>query len=128
MTMDGIWLGIGLTGQACFTARFVAQWIASERKRDSVVPVAFWWFSLAGGLTVLSYAIYKQDPVFIIGQSAGVFIYVRNLMLIAKGKRRAARREARAAEGAMPVPRPHAPEAGARGPRVHKGTFPNGTQ
>ena len=62
--------------------RFLIQWIASERKRESVVPVLFWYFSLAGGITLLSYAIYKQDPVFILGQAAGAFIYIRNLVLI----------------------------------------------
>jgi lipid-A-disaccharide synthase-like uncharacterized protein len=94
------WLVIGFTGQAVFTARFLVQWIASERKHDSVVPVAFWWLSLIGGLTLLSYATYKRDPVIMVGQSMGVFIYVRNLMLVAKGRRRAARRLA-------PVGGPH---------------------
>jgi lipid-A-disaccharide synthase-like uncharacterized protein len=95
------WLVIGFTGQAIFTARFLVQWIASERKSDSVVPVAFWWLSLFGGLTLLSYATYKRDPVIIVGQSMGVFIYVRNLMLVAKG-RRAARGRGRTAAGNGP--------------------------
>lgn len=88
------WLVVGFGGQAVFTARFLVQWVASERKRDSVVPVAFWWLSMVGGLTLLSYAIHKRDPVIIAGQSMGVFIYARNLMLVAKGRRRAARRSA----------------------------------
>ena len=87
-----IWLAIGFLGQAIFTARFLAQWIASERKKDSVVPVVFWWLSLAGGMTLLCYAVHREDPVIIVGQALGVFIYVRNLMLVAKGKRRAAKR------------------------------------
>src|ERR671921_1980560 len=85
------WLVIGFLGQAVFTARFLVQWLASERKRDSIVPVAFWWLSLAGGITLLSYAIHRRDPVIIVGQGMGLFIYARNLMLIAKGRRRAAR-------------------------------------
>jgi lipid-A-disaccharide synthase-like uncharacterized protein len=97
------WIVIGFTGQLLFTARFLAQWIASERKKDSVVPVAFWWLSLAGGLTLLSYAVYRQDPVIIVGQALGVFVYVRNLMLVAKGRRRAAKRLARAEKQSSPV-------------------------
>ena len=77
-----IWVGIGLVGQLLFTGRFVVQWIASEKSRKSVIPVAFWWLSIAGGMILLSYALYRRDPVFILGQSMGVFIYVRNLWLI----------------------------------------------
>jgi lipid-A-disaccharide synthase-like uncharacterized protein len=86
-----LWLIIGFAGQALFTARFLVQWIASERKRDSVVPVAFWWLSLLGGVTLLSYASYRQDPVIIVGQGMGLVVYARNLMLVGKAKRRAAR-------------------------------------
>jgi lipid-A-disaccharide synthase-like uncharacterized protein len=86
-----LWMIIGFAGQALFTARFLVQWIASERKRDSVVPVAFWWLSLLGGLTLLSYASYRQDPVIIVGQGMGLIVYARNLMLVGKAKRRAAR-------------------------------------
>ena len=82
MTMDQLWLGIGLLGQAMFSARFLIQWIASERRRESVIPVPFWYFSIAGGVILLAYAIYRLDPVFILGQCAGVFIYVRNLYFI----------------------------------------------
>jgi lipid-A-disaccharide synthase-like uncharacterized protein len=85
------WLAIGFIGQGIFTARFVVQWAASEKKRDSVVPVAFWWLSLFGGAVLLAYASYKQDKVFMVGQSLGVFIYLRNLMLVKKARRRAAR-------------------------------------
>jgi lipid-A-disaccharide synthase-like uncharacterized protein len=62
--------------------RFVVQWIASERKKRSVVPVAFWYFSVVGGVLLLAYSIYRKDPVFIVGQATGLFIYARNLMLI----------------------------------------------
>ncbi len=79
---------IGLIGQALFSARFLVQWIASERAGRSVVPVAFWFFSLGGGAVLFAYALYRGDPVFIVGQGLGTFIYVRNLMLIAKEKRR----------------------------------------
>jgi lipid-A-disaccharide synthase-like uncharacterized protein len=72
----------GLFGQLLFTGRFLVQWIASERARRSVVPVAFWYFSIAGGLVLLAYAIYRADPVFILGQTLGVVIYARNLWLI----------------------------------------------
>lgn len=76
------WVIFGLAGQLLFTARFLIQWIASERAGRSTVPVAFWWFSIGGGLVLLSYAIHRGDPVFILGQTMGVFIYLRNLALI----------------------------------------------
>ena len=82
MTDERLWLAIGLLGQALFSARFLVQWIASERRKRSVVPHAFWYFSLGGGLTLLAYAIYREDPVFIIGQAAGLFVYARNLWFI----------------------------------------------
>ena len=82
-----IWLCIGFGGQALFSARFLVQWITSERQKRSVIPVAFWYFSIAGGLTLLSYAIHKRDPVFILGQTTGVFIYARNLYFIYSQKR-----------------------------------------
>src|SRR4051795_13113881 len=92
MTSPTFWLTVGFLGQATFTARFLVQWIASEKKRDSVVPVAFWWLSLLGGLALLSYAISRRDPVIIVGQAMGLFVYVRNLMLVGKARRREARR------------------------------------
>lgn len=82
MDVDPFWLAIGFLGQALFSARFVVQWIVSERRRRSVIPVAFWFFSLGGGITLLAYAIHREDPVFITGQAAGLFIYLRNLYLI----------------------------------------------
>lgn len=79
---EKIWLGIGFAGQLCFASRFLVQWISSESKRRSHIPIAFWYLSLAGGLILLSYAIWRRDPVFILGQSFGGVVYVRNLMLI----------------------------------------------
>ena len=84
-------LAFGFTGQALFSARFLIQWIASERQRKSVVPVLFWYFSLAGGLTLFLYAIYREDPVFMIGQGFGLIVYIRNLWLIRHEKRAAER-------------------------------------
>jgi lipid-A-disaccharide synthase-like uncharacterized protein len=77
-----IWIAIGFTGQALFFGRFFVQWIASERSKRSVIPLAFWYLSLAGGSVLLAYAIHQRDPVFIAGQAAGFFIYSRNLWLI----------------------------------------------
>lgn len=82
MTTEQVWLAIGLLGQALFSARFLVQWIATERRRKSVIPREFWYFSVGGGLTLLAYAIYRLDPVFILGQGAGLFVYARNLYFI----------------------------------------------
>lgn len=76
------WVIFGFAAQMMFTARFLIQWIASERARQSVMPVLFWYFSLAGGVMLLAYALYRRDPVFVLGQSLGVVIYARNLWLI----------------------------------------------
>jgi lipid-A-disaccharide synthase-like uncharacterized protein len=65
-----------------FSARFLVQWLVSEKRRESVIPVAFWYLSLAGSAVLLTYAIYRKDPVFILGQSMGSVIYLRNLWLI----------------------------------------------
>ena len=89
---DG-WVVLGFVAQGFFTMRFLVQWIASEKKKDSVVPVAFWWLSLVGGMTLLSYAIHKRDPVIIVGQGMGLVVYVRNLMLVGRARQRAARRQ-----------------------------------
>ena len=88
MTNEQIWIAFGLTGQLLFTARFVVQWVSSEREKRSVVPRSFWYFSLGGSLMLQVYAIYKQDIVFTIGQSSGFFIYVRNLQLIRNESKR----------------------------------------
>jgi lipid-A-disaccharide synthase-like uncharacterized protein len=81
------WLAVGFLGQACFSARFLVQWIASERRRQSVVPVFFWYFSVVGGLILLAYAIHRRDPVFVLGQAAGLVVYARNLYLIGRQRK-----------------------------------------
>jgi lipid-A-disaccharide synthase-like uncharacterized protein len=82
MTSHQIWLAIGFLGQGLFASRFLVQWLASEARRRSVIPTAFWYLSISGGLILLCYAIYRQDPVFIVGQCTGVFIYSRNLYFV----------------------------------------------
>jgi lipid-A-disaccharide synthase-like uncharacterized protein len=86
-TTAQIWLTIGLLGQGLFFMRFFLQWLASEKAGRSVIPIAFWWFSVAGGLTLLIYALWRRDPVFIIGQASGFLIYARNLYLVNKEQR-----------------------------------------
>jgi lipid-A-disaccharide synthase-like uncharacterized protein len=83
-----VWVLVGLGGQVLFMMRFLIQWIASEKARRSVIPVAFWWFSIGGAAILLAYAIHRADPVFILGQSLGFFIYARNLWLIHAERRR----------------------------------------
>jgi len=87
--MNKIWLGIGFFAQLLFSARFLVQWLASERAGKSIVPLLFWYLSIAGSLLLLVYAVYRKDPVFILGQSMGIFIYTRNLYLIRREKRMA---------------------------------------
>jgi lipid-A-disaccharide synthase-like uncharacterized protein len=84
---SAIWLGIGFLGQALFSMRFLVQWIHSERQRKSIIPVAFWYFSLLGGITLLAYAIHREDPVFIAGQAGGLVIYSRNLYFVLRERR-----------------------------------------
>lgn len=92
------WVMVGLVAQLFFTARFVVQWVASERAGRSVIPVAFWFLSLVGGVMLLAYALYRRDPVFIAGQSFGVFVYMRNLhFVLREQKAGAARPQVRAA-------------------------------
>ncbi len=79
-----LWLLVGYLGQIMFSMRFLIQWLASEKKKKSTVPVSFWYFSIAGGILLLSYSIFRKDPVFMLGQSMGVVIYSRNLYLIHK--------------------------------------------
>jgi lipid-A-disaccharide synthase-like uncharacterized protein len=79
-----MWLAVGFIGQLAFTGRFVLQWLYSEYKKRSVIPVGFWYLSIIGSALLLAYAIYRQDPVFIVGQSFGFIVYLRNLQLIAK--------------------------------------------
>ncbi|GAB4282570.1 MAG: lipid-A-disaccharide synthase N-terminal domain-containing protein [Candidatus Rifleibacteriota bacterium] len=87
MSNSDLWLIVGFTGQILFSLRFFVQWIASEKQKKSVIPISFWYFSLAGSFLLLSYAIYRRDPVFILGQSMGFVIYIRNLILIDKEKK-----------------------------------------
>ena len=84
MTNENLWLIIGFSGQILFSLRFLVQWWQSERQQRSVIPIEFWYFSIAGSLTLLTYAIHRTDPVFIVGQLTGLFIYLRNLHLIKK--------------------------------------------
>ncbi len=89
MTSSFIWLVVGFVGQAVFVTRFVLQWLYSEYKRRSAFPMAFWYASILGGLILLVYAIYKRDPVFIVGQAGGLIIYLRNLQLRLRERSRA---------------------------------------
>lgn len=84
---DIIWLSIGLIGQTLFMMRFIVQWIHSERHQRSLIPVSFWYFSLSGGIIVLAYGIHRVDPVIILGQLPGTFVYARNLILIRREHR-----------------------------------------
>ena len=84
---ETIMIVVGFGGQALFATRFIIQWLSSENAGRSVIPVAFWYFSITGGLVLLTYAIWRQDPVIIAGQSVGVFIYARNLYFISKEKK-----------------------------------------
>jgi lipid-A-disaccharide synthase-like uncharacterized protein len=77
-----LWLAVGFAGQAMFSGRFLVQWLASEKRKTSVVPLSFWWFSIAGGVLLLGYSIHRGDPVFAIGQLAGLAVYGRNLVLL----------------------------------------------
>ena len=81
-----LWVIVGLFAQVMFSMRFIIQWVASERARRSVVPIAFWFFSLGGGVLLFAYALHLKDPVFILGQGMGLFIYLRNLWLIYREK------------------------------------------
>lgn len=82
-----IWLIIGFVAQTIFGARFLLQWLVSEKQHKSVIPIGFWYLSIVGSLMLLIYAIHRKDPVFILGQATGLFIYIRNLMMIHKGKK-----------------------------------------
>jgi lipid-A-disaccharide synthase-like uncharacterized protein len=84
------WVILGLIAQGLFTMRFVVQWIASERAGRSVIPLAFWWFSVGGGVLLLAYALYRKDAVFILGQGFGVFVYLRNLYFVLRERKAAA--------------------------------------
>lgn len=83
----GTWTIIGLVGQGCFFMRFLTQWIVSEKKGESVIPISFWYFSLVGSAILFLYSVHRRDPVFILGQSIGSVIYIRNLILISRKKK-----------------------------------------
>src|SRR4051812_7404972 len=85
-TRELLWIAIGFAGQFLFMMRFLWQWIQSERQQRSIIPIAFWYFSLAGGVTLFAYAVHRLDPVFIAGQSLGLTVYTRNLLLIRREK------------------------------------------
>lgn len=87
--MHKFWLYLGFTGQFFFSARFLVQWLASEKQKKSVIPISFWFFSIFGSSLLLAYAIYKNDPVFILGQSFGFIVYFRNLQIIFKKENKA---------------------------------------
>jgi lipid-A-disaccharide synthase-like uncharacterized protein len=86
MSLSTFWLILGFSGQGLFASRFLVQWISSERKRRSHIPLAFWYLSILCGLISLTYAIYLGDPPFIFGQSMGVLVYTRNLVLLKRGR------------------------------------------
>ena len=87
MSSFDLWLIVGLLGQLLFSMRFLVQWVASEKRKKSIIPISFWYFSIGGSFLLLAYAIKRQDPVFILGQSMGFVIYIRNLVLIDREKR-----------------------------------------
>ena len=96
--MDKIWLAVGMSAQALFSARFLVQWVMSERQGRSVIPLSFWFLSLTGGGLLLAYAVWRRDPVFILGQAAGLIVYTRNLCLIRKERKRTGGRKVFATE------------------------------
>ena len=107
------WLCIGFGGQALFTARFLVQWLVSEHKKESVIPIGFWYLSLSGGWLLLTYAIYRMDPVIITGQAFGCIIYIRNLILIHRKRAYTAKESSPMDQGPATLPvRPALRKAG----------------
>lgn len=100
-----IWVAIGFAGQAAFFGRMLIQWVVSEKQRQSVIPEAFWWLSLLGGVALFTYFVWRKDIVGVLGQTSGIVIYARNLRLIHKQRRRAARAAASAPDAAPAVTR-----------------------
>jgi lipid-A-disaccharide synthase-like uncharacterized protein len=86
-TSELVWIAVGFAAQLMFSMRFIVQWLATEKARASIIPEAFWYFSFAGGALLLAYALYRMDPVFILGQAMGLVIYARNIYFIWLGKR-----------------------------------------
>lgn len=87
ITGETLWLMVGLLGQGLFFLRFFFQWLESERRKESVIPPVFWYFSLGGGIVLLAYSVYRRDPVFILGQAMGLLVYARNLVLIRRARK-----------------------------------------
>ena len=100
----GAWQIFGYGGQICFFSRFLVQWVVSEKKKRSVIPIAFWYLSLIGTTILLTYAISQRDAVFTVGQACGFFVYIRNLMLIRKEKQRARIQDPDQVKPAQPKP------------------------
>ena len=94
-----VWLVFGIVAQVLFAMRFVVQWLASEKEGRSVIPMAFWFFAMAGGLLTLIYGLVKREPIIILGQALSIFIYLRNLQLIVRDRRRMKAAEGQAASG-----------------------------
>jgi len=114
-----IWVTVGFVAQLMFSMRFLIQWIASERAKQSIVPETFWYFSMLGGGLLFAYATYRLDPVFMLGQGMGLFIYARNIQLIWRDKAQAMSGEAGVATNAAPVSGQGAPDkAGAEGASI----------
>lgn len=86
--MEMLWLCLGFLAQGLFASRFIIQWVASERIGHSIVPLGFWILSLGGGALLFSYAVYRRDPVFILGQGSGLFVYTRNLYMIRRDRKK----------------------------------------
>ena len=87
ISSEQLWIAFGIAGQLIFGMRFVIQWIVSEKRKESYIPMFFWYLSLAGACVLLTYAIHVRDPVFIFGQTTGFIVYIRNIMLIYKKTR-----------------------------------------
>lgn len=98
------WVAIGFAGQLLFSGRMLVQWFLSEKRRESVMPEVFWWLSLAGGVMLFTYFVWRRDVIAVLGQTSGLVIYARNIRLIGKQKRRAARHGAAPGPAAAVVP------------------------
>ncbi|WP_230473679.1 lipid-A-disaccharide synthase N-terminal domain-containing protein [Dyella choica] len=96
--LNNAWLVLGLIGQTVFSGRFLLQWLYSEYKQRSVIPLAFWYASIIGALLLLCYACYKKDPVFIVAQASGLLIYLRNLQMRRRGRKEPASESSESSE------------------------------
>jgi lipid-A-disaccharide synthase-like uncharacterized protein len=102
---EAVWVIVGFGAQALFSMRFIIQWFVSERAKRSIVPVAFWYFSIAGGSLLFAYSIYRGDPVFMVGQGGGLIIYLRNLYFIHKNRGEEADKVPTDADAEQPAPK-----------------------